>query len=265
MSGTTYSRTDGHAILPGTWAYVRSRGDVPQADILPAHLRFDYDICSVEQKHAFVRQASMPLTTPPDFLRFALAAGQDALESYPGATSPERGHAAGGALIAVTEADCADEIGISVDHLRRVIGTFSGEVHLIEVKRGITIYRSVGLTANHAAAQGAVTNVLLGRFWDTKSPNAYASEAEWRAHTAVLAEWNGDYGHLKVTLARPIKALSGLVGMQKLPRQGSAVLPGGGHQIFISHLDDADLVVPIGGRPLVEIIQPTQFGSHARR
>ncbi|MHB1702528.1 MAG: hypothetical protein ACYCSN_20835, partial [Acidobacteriaceae bacterium] len=141
----------------------------------------------------------------------------------------------------------------------------SGEVHLIEVKPGITIYRSVGLTAQYATLQGAVTNVLLGSYWDPKCPNTYASEAEWRSHTAVLAEWNGDYGYLEVTLARPIKALAGTVGMQKLPRQGSAVLPGGGHQIFISHLDDADLVVPIGGRPLVEIIQPTQFGSHAIR
>ncbi|MHB1702117.1 MAG: hypothetical protein ACYCSN_18680, partial [Acidobacteriaceae bacterium] len=98
MSGTTYSRTDGHAILPGTWAYVRSRGDVPNADVLPAHLRFDYDTCSSEQKQAFAQQASIPLTKPPDFLRFALATGRDALESYPGATSPDRGHAAGGTL-----------------------------------------------------------------------------------------------------------------------------------------------------------------------
>lgn len=47
--------------------------------------------------------------------------------------------------------------------------------------------------------------------------------------------------------------------MQKLPRQGSAALPGGGHQFFIPRLQDVDLVEPVRGRPLSEVIRRTEF------
>lgn len=263
MSGTTYSRTDGHASLPGAWAYVRARGDIPDADKLPPQDRFDYDTAKPEVRDAFVRLAMEPLTRPPEFLRFALANRDDPLSVYPGAAEASGGHTANGFLENIDAERCAANLGISVDALHQQLKNFAGSVQHTLLPVGTRIYRTVGLTTV-LVARGSVTNKLLGAWWEQRCPNDYASIEEWRANTAVLAEWNGDYGYIEVTLGRQAYALSGTVGMQKLPRQGSAVLPGGGHQFFIPRLQDADLVDPVSGRPLTDVIHRTEFGARSR-
>ncbi|MHB1702527.1 MAG: hypothetical protein ACYCSN_20830 [Acidobacteriaceae bacterium] len=263
MSGTTYSRTDGHAILPGTWAYVRARGDVPDAEKLPPQDRFDYDTATPEDRSAFMRLAMDHLTRPPEFLRFALANRDDVLPVYPGAVDgSSEGHVANGFLENIDAARCAADLQISVDDLSGHLKNFAGAVQHTQLPVGTRIYRTIGLTTS-LVAHGSVTNKLLGAWWESRCPSDYASIEEWRAKTAVLAEWNGDYGYIEVTLARPVFALYGAVGMQKLPRQGSAALPGGGHQFFIPRLRDSDLAEPVSGRPLIDVIRRTEIGARS--
>lgn len=260
MLGTTYSRTSGHAILPGTWDYIRSRGDVPDPDRLNPADRYNYDTASAAEREAFIRLSLQALTTPPAFLRFALAGGIDALTPYPGEVDAALGHSGEGKLVGFSQADAVKLLGLAdIPALELELTKFSGPVSLVALQPGQKIFRTVGLTAV-SAKYGSVTNKLLGNYWEQTCPSTYDNEAQWRADTAVLAEWNGDYGYIEATLAKPITALLGKVGMQKLARQGSSVLPGGGMQLFIAHIDDASLAEPIASRRLIDVIQPTQFG-----
>ena len=263
MAGTTYSRTAGHAILPGTWAFVRQRGDVPASDLLdPAH-RYDYDTVSQDKRIEFNRLASHPLTQPPPFLQFALAKGRDALKPYPGAVP------LGAGLVALTSFDpllverASEAFGMSSEKVQDELRKFTGMVQLVELLPGQVLYRTVGLTAT-GALYGSVTNKILGNYWEPMCPDAYDDIDQWRANTAVLGEWNGDYGYVRVVLSRPVTVLAGTVGQQDLSRQPGEVLPGGGQQFFIPRLVDADLVTPTTSAPLTVIIRETIFAASQR-
>lgn len=260
MAGTTYSRTSGHAILPGTWDYIRSRSDIPDAQRLAPSDRYNYDTVSAGEREAFIRLALQELTTPPDFLKFALAAGTDSLTPYPGEADVSAGKPADGSIAGFTQTAAAAQLGISVDQLQIELAKFSGPVSLVFLVPGQKLYRSVGLTAQ-ATTYSSVTNALLGNYWEESCPSNYADEAQWRSATAVLAEWNGDYGYIEAELAKPIAALIGVVGMQKLARQGNSVLAGGAKQVYVPRLTDSNLVHPIASGRLIDVIKPTRFGS----
>lgn len=170
------------------------------------------------------------------------------------------GKPANGFVAGFTEAVAATQLGISVDQLRIELAKFSGAVSLVQLIPGQKLFRSIGLTAQ-SAKYGSVTNQLLGHFWEETCPSHYTDEAQWRAATAVLAEWNGDYGYIEAQLKSPVVALVGEVGMQKLARQGDSVLAGGARQVYVPRLTDSSLVHPLTTRPLAEVIQPTRFGS----
>lgn len=260
-TSTTYSRTSGHAILPGTWAYVRNRGDIPEADKLPPAERYDYDQAAPEVQQQFQALAAAPLTEPPDFLRFALGSNADPLAAYEG-EGAAGGFAAPGRLAGVSITDAARRLGIAEDVLHTRLTTFSGAVTLAILPKGTTIYRTVGLAASeYGVTHGVVTNKLLGDFWEPLCPNEYPDIGAWRSATAVLAEWNGDYGHVAVTLDADVPALTGTVGEQKINRAGHRVLPGGGQQYYIPNLHDGLITEPLAGRPLRDVIRPTRYSG----
>lgn len=260
MAGTSYSRTSGHAILPGTWQYIRHRGDIADFEKLDPERRYDYDTAGSDKKSTFMRLAQEALTTPPNFLVFALADSKDQLSSYPGAVDATLGKPANGSLQGITHELAATNLGISQQQLSVELAKFTGHVTLGKLLAGQKIYRSVGLTAT-TVGYGSVTNMLLGKYWEPICPSQYASEAQWRAATAVKAEWNGDHGYIEVQLNQEVYALIGKVGMQKLDRQSNEVLPGGGDQFYIPALNDNHLMQPIMSSPLIDVIKPTNFGS----
>lgn len=264
MTTTTYSRTSGTAILPGTWAYVRARGDIPAADILNPAERYDYDQADAQTREAFRALALAPLTEPPDFLRFALASNTTPLAHYEG-EGPPGAYVAPGVLAGATLEQAIATLGIDEATLQARLGTFAGPVTLAILPAGARVYRTVGLMASsYAVGMGVVTNKLLGDFWEPVSPNGYEDVGQWRSTTAVLAEWNGDFGHIEVCLAAEVPALVGTVAQQKIQRDGHHVLPGGGQQYCIPNLTDADLTEPLTGRPLKEIIRETRYGGRNR-
>lgn len=263
MSGTTYSRTSGHAILPGTWAWIKGRGDIPDADKLSPSERYDYDTAGLRERETFRHVAMDVRTAPPDFLRFALSKSGDALAVYEG-EGPSGAHVGSGILVGMSGGEAAARLGVSKSELDDALRNFSGDVTLVVLPAGTEIYRTVGLTANPSAlAHGWITNKLLGTYWEAASPDSYASLGEWRASMAVLAEWNGDYGYVAVRLGIDVPVLSGTVAEQRINRAGHGVLPGGGHQYFIPHLQENQLAESISGRTLQEIIRETTFhGGH---
>lgn len=263
MAGTTYSRTTGHAILPGTWEFVRRRGNVPISDLLDPTQRYDYDTTSEDKRVEFNRLASRALTEPPEFLQFALARGRDALTPYPGAVPLGAGRIAIDTFDPLLVARAATALGMAPQQVEDELRKFSGTVQLVELLPGQVLYRTVGLTAT-GALYGSVTNKILGNYWEPVCPDEYDDLGQWRANTAVLAEWNGDYGYIQVVLSRPVTVLAGTVGQQDLSRQPGEVLPGGGQQFFIPRLLDADLVVAIANQPLKAIIRKTVFGATKR-
>lgn len=259
MTSTSYSRTNGSAVLPGTWAYVRNRGDIPDADKLDPAERYNYDQSDQSVRDQFQALALQPLTQPPAFLRFALGMNSDPLAHYEGEGDPGR-FAAPGQLAGISNTEAAGLLGISEDTLQDKLGTFSGAVTLAKLPAGTVIYRTVGLTASgYSVSHGLVTNKLLGDFWEPCSPNIYADINKWRSATAVLAEWNGDYGHIAVQLAKEVTVLTGTVGEQPINRTGHKVLPGGGQQHYIPNLTDADVTEPLSGRALQDVILETRY------
>lgn len=260
MTGTTYSRTSGTALLPGTWAYIRARGDIPDAEKLAADERYSYDTASGQDRADFAAAALTVLLRPPAFLKFALATGADRVENYPGLVPETQGKPANGHLGNLPHLQACSALGISLDALKTELGKFSGLVTVMSLPVGSVIYRTVGLMAD-GAKYGSVTNRLLGGYWEPECPNNYPDEAAWRAATAVKAEWNGDHGHIEVTLKRPLVALFGVVGMQKVDRNDDVVLPGGGMQYFIPKLSEYDLNEPMAGVPIIQLIKPTLFGT----
>lgn len=263
MSGTTYGRTGGRRYLPGTWAYVRKMAAIPDDEKITPIERFDYDTATDEARAQFNALAMAPATTPPAFLRFAKAESAMHLTRYPGETDASRGFAASGFLTGLSIREACDFLRISPERLLSELTTFHGEVTPTLLPSDTLLYRTVGLTAK-AAPYGGVTNLLLGTYWDLRHPNTYRDLAEWRASVAVLAEWNGDLGYVEAKLAMPVAALVGRVGMQKIPRHGNGVLPGGGQQVFVPSLTNAQLATPIAQRPLGEVIRETRFGTDAR-
>lgn len=271
MSSTTYSRTSGSAILPGTWAYIQARADIMAADKLDPADRYTYDTATPEERRAFDEMAARPELEPPEFLKFNLAENPLSMAHYPGESNP-LGFLANGVLADMN----LDQLIMDLNRrpngkamiqllrdkqrLARELAKFHGIVSLIALPIGTLVYRTIGLMAA-AATHGMVTNKLLGAYWEARSPNAYENIDEWRAKTAVLAEWNGDYGHLVVELKREVFVLSGCVAQQAIHRDGHKVLPGGGMQYFIPELSNADMVSPVEGVPLVEVIHQTQYRS----
>lgn len=262
MSTTTYSRTSGTAVLPGTWAYVQQRGDIPDADKLNPAERYDYDKASQAVRDEYKALAMQPLTQPPEFLRFALSTNSDPIAAYAGEGNPA-GFAAPGVLAGGLSASAAAaRLGISVDRLIQKLETFTGPVTLAILPSGTVIYRTVGLIASdYGVTHGLVTNSLLGDFWEPTSPDVYSDVGHWRSKTAVKAEWNGDYGHIEIRLSQDVPALTGTVAEQKIERTGHRVLPGGGQQYYIPNLTDAHVTEPLSGRPLTDIVQETKYGG----
>lgn len=259
MTSTTYSRTSGTAILPGTWAAIQRRGDVPAADKLDPAERFDYDTADQSVRDQFKQLARQPLTEPPPYLRFALSTNRDPVATYEGEGAGGR-HLANGHLVGMSETEAAMRLGIPERTLRDKLATFSGPVSLVMLPPGTEIYRTVGLTASeYGVDRGIVTNKLLGDFWEPSNPNDYQDIAEWREKTAVLAEWNGDYGHVAVRTSVAIPVLSGTVAEQPIHRDGHRVLPGGGLQYYIPNLTDHCLAEPVTGRPLQEVVRETRY------
>lgn len=265
MTGTTYGRTSGTAISPRTYREASKR--LPDGvRRLPPYMRTDWDACLDEVLRELFRRAHAR-ENPPEFLEFRLAEDTPAFDGYPGAipavaTTP-------GTLIALQSVRQAMELlGISdLDLLQAKLNTFTGEVQVVPLMPGTPVYRSVGLLVGKPqdVAAGRVTNKLLGDFWDPRCPSSYRDIAHWRADTAVHAEWNGDMGYV-VAEVRPgatVYALYGTVGAQPVPGDRSMCLPGGGKQLWIPHLRDEDLVEPISGRPLIEVIRETRFGTEA--
>ena len=260
MSRITYSRTAGCTVLPGTWDYMRARGDVPDADKLKPALRFAYDIATSDEQAEFKHAALMPLLTPPSFLRFTVATSAKAISSYPGLAPEIEGHLCNGFLLGQTHINVALSLGISLSQLDLELGKFSGPVSMVFLPPNSKIYRSVGLLTG-MAKYGCITNRLLASYWEQKCPSDYKDEAAWRAATVVKAEWNGNNGYLEVELSQPVLVLMGMVGMQKVDQNGDVVLPGGAIQFYIPRLSDSDLTLSLAGNSLVDVLKETAFGK----
>lgn len=258
-SGTTYSRTSGSAILAATWQAVQARH--PTQALAP-HERTSWDEGSASDRSEFLRLVQEDRTRPPDFLQFDLAKNPYQPGKYPGAISEANGLPANGYLAAgLTLADCALKLAITEDQLKNHLANFSGQVNVIKLTVGTTIYRTVGLTAK-GVGKGCVTNQPLGPYWEALCPSTYPNIDAWRQATAVKAEWNGDFGYVAVTLTSELVMLSGAVGMQLVDAVNRQVLPGGGQQYFIPNMS---IQAPDLGRmfdtvPLASLIKPSLFG-----
>jgi hypothetical protein len=260
--GTTYSRTSGTAILPATWQAVQSRH--PDQMLRPSE-RVSWDGSTHEQQQAFIELTARPLTQPPEFLRFNLERNPYLPGQYPGAVPKHLGHPANGHLPDGTSLDrVADQLGISVPVLTMELRKFSGQVSAVKLLSGTRIYRTVGLTAENSL-HGCVTNRLIGEYWERRHPCSYQSLEDWRSQTAVLAEWNGDYGYLEIEIENELVVLEGTVGMQVVDVACELVLPGGGLQVYVPNA-----IRQLGGQAhrlqstaIKSLIRPTQFGTMA--
>ena len=259
MTSTTYSRTSGSAVLPGTWAFVRNRHGIDPSQILDPAERYDYDTATDAIRDEFVRLAQQDLTEPPDFLRFALDMNDLPMGDYPG-EGVAGAHAAPGLLGGTAPEVVRKRLNISEQQLDDALATFSGDVRLVGIPAGTVIYRTVGLTAKERGVNhGSIINRLLGEFWEPDCPDNYEDVAAWRSATAVLAEWNGDYGHLEVKLKADVWVLAGTIAEQPIRRTGGKVLPGGGQQFYLPNLLDSALEDSLTGRPIRTLIKKTQF------
>ena len=260
MSGLTYSRTAGYAILPGTWDHVRRHGNQLAREILEPADRYSYDVASPHEREQFDQLAALPLTIPPPFLVFALATSAEHIDAYQGEAPEHEGLRADGRVAQMALDKAADFLGITAEELNVELAKFSGVVTVLSLPAGSVLYRTIGLTTS-STRFGSVTNALLSKYWEARCPSDYPSIQAWRAATAVMQEWNGDFGYLKVVLSRPVAMLSGAVAMQKIARIGNKVLPGGGQQYYIPRFSDADLTEPLTGRALVDIVNQTIFSG----
>lgn len=259
MSRITQAGTAGVAILPEAWHFIRERGDIPDADKLPPEQRHHYDAGSPSDRSESHRLTSLAYLTLPDFLSVTADDAAQKITHSLGAKSESEGHLAGGRLSEQLVPQAIKGMGISAEQLMRELARFSGAVGLYMLSDGTALYRSIdGLAAK--VTQGSLLNPLLGGYWLLECPSNYLDEAAWRAATASPAEWKGAQGYLKVQLCRPVLALSGKVGRQKITGNNNTALPGGALQAFIPQLTDADLVTSTNGRPVSESIQATHFG-----
>ena len=261
MSGLTYSRTSGTLILPGTWEAVQAFHG--QDSVIPVEDRLSWDEATTEQRHLFTQLATQQRLRPPRFLRFNLAStAGTSLSAYPGAGPRSLGRRSDGFLSQASEKDACERLGLLPARLAQELGKFSGPVALKLLPEGQKIYRTVGLIALNAA-YGAVTNKLLGEYWEPHPPSVHPSIEAWRAATAVKAEWNGDYGYLEVTLPVPVWALVGATGMQVVDADRDLALPGGGEQIFIPELPKAAPAVAerVASTALVDLLLETRFAG----
>jgi hypothetical protein len=260
MAGASYPRTGGTWLSPRSRAAARAlwRDGVRLID--PAAYT-DLDAASDEVRQA--HDAFCAANLPPDFLTFALAdADKREITDYPGAV-PGLTPSPTSDLIGATREFAAAQLGLSDAALTEVLGTFQGDVTLIQLQPNTQIFRTVGrMCRQPEVSRGAVTNALLGACWDLRSPNAYESRQTWRARMAVLAEWTGDLGHVAPVLAVSRWGLIGTVAPQAIPRTGAPMyLPGGGTQVYLPHLANQHLREPLLGRPLGDVIHQTRFGS----
>lgn len=276
MAGSTYSRTHGARILPGSWAYVRARSDFVSAELLSPDERFSYDTALPETRDALDRLAKAPMTAPPDFLIFSLAKGKDPIQAYPGATAGPMPSTVPSLVPGVTLDQTAAALRATPKDVEGAIQNFRGQVSLTLLQAGAELYRTIGLLAETGAVEaGLIMNRMFGdRLWfEPRSPNTIADEAAWRASTAVLKEWNGDYGYIAVKLKRALHVLEGDVAPQPIPRDSpiTLYLPGTGRQYWVARLDENDVDVRLESgawvspvkRPLRDIILPTRFGSES--
>lgn len=259
-SGTTYSRTSGTAILPRTWKAVQAKHPT---QLLESHERTSWDAVSEAERKQFIALALQKLTEPPDFLAFDLAKNPYAAGQYPAAVPAAQGFPANGYLApGQSLKSAASQLGISEDQVRKELSKFSGPVSVVKLLPPTKIYRTVGLTAN-SVSYGSVTNQILGSYWEPVCPSDYPTIDAWRQATAVLAEWNGDYGYVEVILDRELTVLSGTTGMQWVDSANNLVLPGGGQQYFVPNMASQlpELAQRVAAEPLTSLIQPTRFGS----
>ena len=261
MTSTTYSRTGGKVVLPGMWEAVRKRFAIDPSQILDPAERYDYDTAPEATRKEFLRLAQQALSEPPTFLRFALDTNNEPIADYPGA-EPAGPCSVPGNLGSMDPKMVSTKLDITEDRLAFALTTFTGNVSLYCIPADTTMYRTIGLTANMTGVErGFITNRMLGEFWEPACPNNYPDLAAWRSATAVLAEWNGDYGYIEVRLKSDLWALVGKAGQQHIARVGGMVLPGGGEQYYIPNLQDTDLVEPLIGRQIRSFINETHFGS----
>ena len=270
MTSMSYSRSAGHAILAGTWEAVKARRDIPDTSKLDPAERYTYDTASPSDKLKFIALSLQEQNQPPDFLRFSLATNKEPIENYPGqaasSTFIANGHLLGAtaemqikALTGRVGSDGMVRLLSDPEWLGRELAKFHGPVTILLLLSSTKIYRTVGLIANeHGLLHGVITNKLLGDYWEAQAPGQYLDVNEWRAKTAVLAEWNGDYGHIEVTLKQDLYVLYGLVAQQKIDRGDGHVLPGGGSQYFIPEIKDNMLVEKMD-RPIRQVIQETKY------
>jgi len=265
VSFLTYPRSDGFALLPGTLAAVRAMAHIPPSEILDPVARYDYLMADAKLRAEFDALAAQAATTPPEFLRFALVRLEPGEEPpfCPGECPASEGMPPGGSLMeGVEETVVAQSLGISLGALKRELLKFSGTVMLHELKPGTRIYRTVGLMVT-AAQYGGVVNKVLGDYWEPICPRAHGSLAVWRAKTAVLPQWNGDFGYIEVVLTRQVQALVGRAGMQSVGGKGDRVLPGGGEQLYLPSLTAADVGWAEGIPPLAQLIEASCFDQEA--
>ena len=218
MSGTTYSRTSGHAILPGTWEYIRRKNALPgsldhEALLDPAH-RYSYDSATQEQRRQYDLSALQALTAPPDFLVSNQSLAQDAAESvvsqetgddsgsncYPGAayaTQALNGYPADGWIEQFGEDSvkvAAKKLLISSTDVIDALRNFSGAVIFAILEPGTVLHRAVGLTipaddqtqGGEKTLRGSIVGQLVGKYWEAQAPNTYASSGEWQSKTAQI-------------------------------------------------------------------------------
>lgn len=263
MSGTTYSRSPGTAILPETWAAVLARH---RGHALDPRERLSWDEASEGEREAFTCMASAALTIPPDFLRFNLTHAPFPGGYYPGSVPEPEGFPANGYIEGLSFERALSALGLAnATTLRDVLTAFHGPARVVKLLPGETIYRTVGLTSA-SARHGAVTNALLGAYWEPTCPSRYTSLERWRQTMAVLGEWNGGCSYLEVELDAELTVLSGKVGMRYVDTDKRFVLPGGGDQYFIPDVGRQlpDLADWVRRTPLATLLKQTLFGSVER-
>lgn len=263
MSLSSYPRTDGLGVLAATFEAVRKFQAIPADEVLDPAERLSYWSATHEERRQFDELAANELTRPPEFLQFSLAA------LLPGEEPP---HCAGeapraeglpptGSMSSELVERAAREIGMSPEAILAELTKFSGPVQLVVLPAGKTLYRTIGLTTG-SASHGTITNKLLGPYWEPVCPREHGDISTWRAKTAVLPQWNGDWGYIEVTLKKDVTALQGMVAMQPLGGSGDRVLPGGGQQIYLPQLRADWVTQDPASLPLSTLIQPSYLHGH---
>lgn len=273
MSKTTYPRSEGARIVKGTWEAIRRRKDVHSDDSLMSDERYSYDMADDETKKGFDRLASQELLMPPDCLRFNIWKIHDNSEQYPGQQALSLYVATGYAdyldddicdifneYSDASNIETFRELWGSKEKLNEILKTFHGRVEILYLHPRQVLYRTIGLIADKDLVKnGCITNKILGEYWQSENPNLYKNIDDWRANAAVFAEWNGDYGHVKIRLKKGLLSLRGTVSQQAISKNGNYVLPGGGNQYYIPNITQSSISNQIEGVRLRDVILPTNF------